>query len=122
MSKFESLIEELERSYQEAQGQATRFQWGAHYVRALIRLHPTDDATIASASVQVLGELDGEGRIYGRSSLGLKTLAKALHDWNDKGQHTATIEQIHAQMSGICAKVPANDPAQASCADFLKEV
>jgi hypothetical protein len=118
----DAAIEWLARSYQEAQGQATRFQWGSHYVRALIKLHPTDDATIASTSQQVLGELDGEGRIYGRSSTGLKMLAKSLHDWNGKGKHAAAIEQIHAQMNGICAKVPADDPAQASCADFLKSV
>jgi hypothetical protein len=49
-------------------------------------------------------------------------LAESLHQWNSKGKHTAAIEQIHTQMNGICAKVPENDPAQASCADFLKSV
>jgi thiol-disulfide isomerase/thioredoxin len=118
----DAALQWLSRSYQESQGQATRFQWGAHYVRALIRLQPQDEAAIASTSQQVLAELDGSGRIYGRSSTGLKKLAQSLHAWNSKGRHGATIEQIHAQMNGICAKVPATDPAQATCADFLKTV
>jgi hypothetical protein len=90
--------------------------------RGLLRLRPEDEATIGDTSRQVLGELDGGGRIYGRSSSGLMRLAKSLHEWNSKGKHTAVIEQIHAQMSGICAKVPASDPAQSTCADFLKSV
>jgi thiol-disulfide isomerase/thioredoxin len=118
----EAALEWSARAYQESQGQATRFQWGSHYVRALIRLRPKDETAIASTSEQVLGELDGDGRIYGRSSTGLKKLAKSLHDWNGKGKHVATIQQIHEQMNSICAKVPATDPAQASCADFLKTV
>jgi thiol-disulfide isomerase/thioredoxin len=118
----DAALDWLARSYRESEGQATRFQWGSHYVRALIRLRPQDEAAIASTSQQVLGELDGSGRIYGRSSIGLKRLAKSLHDWNNKGKHVAVIEQIHTQMNGICAKVPATDPAQASCADFLKTV
>lgn len=118
----DAALQWLARSYLESQGQATRFQWGAHYVRGLLRLRPADEATIGSTSQQVLGELDGGGRIYGRSSSGLMRLAKSLHDWNSKGKHTAVIEQIHAQMNGICAKVPATDPAQATCADFLKTV
>ena len=118
----DAALEWLARSYKESQGQATRFQWGAHYVRGLLRLRPEDEATIGDTSRQVLGELDGGGRIYGRSSSGLMRLAKSLHEWNSKGKHTAVIEQIHAQMSGICAKVPASDPAQSTCADFLKSV
>jgi thiol-disulfide isomerase/thioredoxin len=118
----DAALDWLARSYQESQGQATRFQWGSHYVRALIRLRPEDETAIATTSQKVLGELDGSGRIYGRSTMGLKRLAKSLHDWNSKGKHVAIIEQIHAQMNGICAKVPATDPAQTTCADFLKTV
>ena len=48
-------------------------------------------------------------------------LAKSLHEWNSKGQHTAVIEQIHAQMNSICAKVPASDPAQSTYAGFPED-
>ena len=46
----DAALEWLARSYKESQGQATRFQWGAHYVRGLLRLRPEDEATIGDTS------------------------------------------------------------------------
>ena len=112
----------LARAYNESQGEATRFQWGVAYVRGLIRLRPGDDAAIAAAAHQVLGEVDGEGRLYGRSKNRLITLAKTLHEWNDKSQHAGAVQAVRTQVQGICAKIPAGDPALTTCASFSETV
>jgi hypothetical protein len=118
----EAAVAWFARAYRESQGDATRFQWGVTYLRGLVRLEPADDAAILSAAHQVLGELDGAGRLYGRSETRLITLAKTLHAWNDAGQHTAAIQAVRAQVQGICAKLPTGDPALATCARFSQTV
>lgn len=109
----------FERAYRESQGTATRFQWGTNYVRGLVRMRPDDDARIRSVTLAVLGELDGPDRIYSRSRVRLEKLDAALRVWNQGGSHSATIGVLRQRAQGICAKVPASDPAHATCARFL---
>jgi hypothetical protein len=109
----------LERAYQESQGAATRFQWGANYVGGLVRMRPADDAQIRSAALAVLGELDGPNRIYSRSRMRLERLDAVLRAWNQGGTHSATIGVLRQRVADICAKVPAGDPAHETCAGFL---
>jgi protein disulfide-isomerase len=112
-------IDWLQRAYQESQGAATRFQWGTEYVQGLVRLRPDDDPEIRSAALAVLGELDGPDRIYSRTRMRLEKLNASLRKWNRHGRHAATIAVLRRRMDGICAKVPAGDPAHAACAGFL---
>ncbi len=116
----DAAISWLARSYRESAGSATRFQWGVRYVRGLLRLRPEDEATIRDSTREVLAELEGAGRIYGRSSAGLNRLARSLHAWNGEGTHAAVMEDIRTRMDGICGKLPAADPARATCARFLQ--
>ncbi len=109
----------LERAYHQSQGAATRFQWGTDYVLGLIRMRPGDDAGIRSATLAVLAELDGADRIYSRTRVRLEKLDASLRAWNRQGRHRATIVVLRERVAGICAKVPASDPAHDSCAEFL---
>ena len=118
----EAAVGWLARAYRESQGQATRFQWGVSYVRGLLRMRPDDETAIQRAALEVLGELEGEGRIHGRSRRRLDYLAAQLHAWNRDGQHAATIGVLRARMDGICRKLPAGDSAHAACNGFLAKV
>ncbi len=109
----------LQRAYRESQGAATRFQWGTEYVSGLVRMRPNDDAEIRVAALAVLGELDGPDRIYSRTRVRLEKLDASLRKWNRRGRHAATIAVLRQRMDGICAKVPAGDPAHAACVGFL---
>jgi thiol-disulfide isomerase/thioredoxin len=109
----------LERAYHESQGAATRFQWGTNYVRGLVRMRPDDDAAIRSAALAVLAELDGPNRIYSRTRMRLEKLDGVLREWNRQGRHAATIAVLRQRADDICAKVPASDPAHATCEGFL---
>jgi thioredoxin-like negative regulator of GroEL len=107
--------------YAGARGPATRFQWGQIYATGLLRLDPDDSARIATVTGQVLGELDGPDRIYRRDRMRLARLDKALRKWDadSHGAHHAVIVELRAGMQRTCVKIPAGEPARASCDAFL---
>jgi thioredoxin-like negative regulator of GroEL len=107
--------------FAEAQGPATRFQWGAIYAGGLLRLQPDDAAKISDVTAQVLGELDGPDRIYRRARMRLERLDLALRKWNTdtRGAHHDVLVGLHARMQQICGKIPKADAARSSCDAFL---
>ena len=107
--------------YAEAQGPATRFQWGRTYVLGLLRLRPEATDLIQTVTSQVLGELDGTDRIYRRARLSLVRLDQGLRNWNTASPATrhAAIAALHERMRQICVKIPATEAARASCDAFL---
>jgi hypothetical protein len=111
-----------ERAYRESRGIATRFQWGARYLSALLRLAPKDDARIRAVGAAVIAELDGPDRIQARSRLGLERLDGRLRKWNAKYHDAAAIKVLREQMRAVCAKLPSNDSGLASCRKFLSGV
>ncbi|HXY21677.1 MAG TPA: hypothetical protein VEI29_03270, partial [Burkholderiaceae bacterium] len=114
-------IDWLARSYQEAQGPATRFQWGVGYVRGLVRMRPQDEAAIQGASLSVLEELDAAADLHGRTRHALGKLDASLREWNANAGHTAAIAAVRERMRAICSKVPANDSARSACEEFLRD-
>jgi protein disulfide-isomerase len=110
-----------EQGYTESRGLATRFQWGAIYASSVLRLAPDNASKISEVTSGVLGELDGPDRIYQRARMRLVRLDKALRKWDAdaKGAHHEVIVALHARMQQICVKVPAAEPAHATCEAFL---
>jgi protein disulfide-isomerase len=115
-------IDLLDRAYKEAQGPATRFQWGQLYVSGLLRMTPKDSARIEQAGSIVLGELDGPDRIYRRARVRLEKMDHELRAWNEasKGQYRQVLQNLHTRMQQICVKIPDKEPARESCDSFLK--
>ncbi|MGH8252538.1 MAG: thioredoxin family protein [Steroidobacteraceae bacterium] len=107
--------------FAEAQGPATRFQWGAIYASSLLRLEPDDGAKIGTVTSQVLGELDGPDRIYRRARMRLEKLDVALRKWDTdtKGAHHDVLVNLHDRMQQICGKIPKTEAARGSCDAFL---
>ncbi len=107
--------------FAEAQGPATRFQWGAIYAGGLLRLQPDDAPKIREVTTQVLGELEGPDRIYRRARMRLERLDQALRKWNTetKGTHHDVLVGLHERMQQICGKIPKADAARSSCDAFL---
>lgn len=115
-------IKLLAQSFQTAEGPATRFQWGVGYVRGLVRMKPQDDAAIRDAALSVLAELEAAGDLHGRTKRSLGRLEKSLGEWNKDKTHAGAIASVHERMEVICGKIPAGDPAHASCDEFLAKV
>ena len=105
-----------EKAYTAASGPATRLQWGATYVNMLIELTPDDAARIERAAGQVIGELEPvPDTFYDRNRRSLERMAGNLVGWNKAKQHAEPMQRIRAQLAGVCTKLPAGDPARATC-------
>jgi thiol-disulfide isomerase/thioredoxin len=110
-----------EKAYTAADGPATRLQWGASYVSALVDLSPQDAARIEAATTHVIGELDARpDTFFGRNQRALDRIGRKLTAWNTDKQHNDSLQRIRAQMAGVCGKLPAGDPARGVCDNALR--
>lgn len=122
LGRYDAAIGWLEQAYRASRGPATRFQWGTNYVRGLLRMAPEDEAAIQAAAFEVLGELDGPGRLYQRSRGRLETLDASLREWNADGAHDDVIAALRTQMAGICSRIAEDEAeARAACTTFLAD-
>jgi thiol-disulfide isomerase/thioredoxin len=114
-------LEWAEQAYAAATGPATRLQWGVGYVKALIAIAPQDGARIERAAGQIIGELEAKPEtFYERNRRALERMGKELVAWNKNRQHDASLQRIRAKMANVCAKLPAADPARATCEGALR--
>ena len=105
-----------ERAYKESRGPATRVQWGASYVSALVELAPEDAARIAQAAASVLGELkDQPDAFYDRTARSLERMSGKLLAWSHGAERAAVLGRLRAQRDGLCTALPANDAQRATC-------
>ena len=110
-----------EKAYASAEGSATRLQWGVGYVDATIEMTPQDSARIEKAALSVIAELDPvPDTFYERNRRALERMGENLAKWNKGHQHDESVKRIRTQMAGVCAKLPASDPARATCGSVLR--
>jgi hypothetical protein len=109
------------KAYDGAKGPATRLQWGATYVAALVDLAPTDAPRIERAASQVVAEIDPVAASFeGRNRRRLSSMSTKLATWNANGDHAAEAGRIEAQARSLCARLPADVGERARCATLLK--
>ena len=114
-------VDWAEKAYIAAKGPATRLQWGSRYVATLVDLTPQDAARIEKAAAQVIAELEpSPDTFYERNQRALERVGKNLAKWNKDNAHSAAVGRLRVEMAGVCAKVPAADPARATCDRVLK--
>jgi hypothetical protein len=110
-----------EKAYASAEGAATRLQWGVGYVNAMIELTPQDSARIEKAALSVISELEPvPDTFYERNRRALERMGEKLAQWNKDRRHEDSVRRIRTQMSGVCTKLPASDPARATCGNVLR--
>ena len=114
-------VDWAEKAYAAASGPATRLQWGVSYVNLLVDLTPEATARIEKAASQVIAELDPvPDTFYDRNHRGLERMGKKLADWNKDKPRQDAVKRLRTQLAGVCAKLPADDPAKKSCDDLWK--
>ena len=114
-------VDWAEKAYAAAKGPATRLQWGVRYVSLAIELTPQDAARIEHAAAEVIGELEpSPDTFYERNRRSLERMGKNLAAWNKDNRHAEAIRKLRAEMGGVCAKLPAADPAHAVCEGTLR--
>ena len=110
-----------EEAFNKSEGPATRLQWGASYINAMVELAPQDEARIEKAAQQLLTEAAAlPDAFYERSGRSLQRVGAKLQGWNKGGAHTASVKRLQAQLDGICHALDAADPKRANCETLLK--
>ena len=109
------------KAYDAAKGPATRLQWGATYVTALIDLSPDDAAGIERAATQVIAEVEPTPSSFdGRNRKSLSRMASKISTWNAKGAHAGETARIAERSRVLCERLPADAPEHARCGELLK--
>jgi thiol-disulfide isomerase/thioredoxin len=104
LGKKDEALGWFQQAYEKSVGPATRLQWGASYVAALVDLAPTDVARIEKAAGQVLADAAKDaGAFHDRSGRSLQRVGKKLASWNADGKQAAAIRRLQARLDALCA-------------------
>ncbi|MDH5330057.1 MAG: thioredoxin family protein [Aquincola sp.] len=99
-----------QQAYDKSVGPATRLQWGASYVSALVDLAPQDGMRIERAATQVFADAAKDaGAFHDRSVRSLQRVGKRLASWNADGKQAAAMKRIQARVDALCGKTRAGE-------------
>lgn len=112
-----------ERAYAESKGPATRVQWGANYVTALVDLAPQDAQRIEQAAASVYAELDGQrDAFYERNARSLERINAKLAAWATTTERRAATQRLRAALDQRCVALPSGDAQRATCGTLGKQL
>ncbi|GAB4471146.1 MAG: thioredoxin family protein [Burkholderiaceae bacterium] len=110
-----------ERAYAASKGPATRLQWGASYVGALIELAPDDAARIEAAARSVIGELEPvPATFHERNRASLERMGGRIVGWAESNGQDVVLTALRRRLGELCAKLPAQTPERATCEGVLR--
>ncbi|MCC7456658.1 MAG: thioredoxin family protein [Nitrospira sp.] len=105
-----------EQAFARSEGPATRLQWGARYVAALVELAPRDEARLERTLAGLIDEAARDpGAFAGRSARAWSRIGQRLAQWNRDGGHDAVLGRLRARLLPVCARHEADASARASC-------
>jgi thioredoxin-related protein len=116
------------KAWANAEGQATRIQWGTEYILALIELRPDNTNEIATSGVKVLSELAAQkDGLHQRNSGRMDQLSDKLLSWSGSSENASqpaqdrltALSEMRAAMNEICAGSEARGEAGGTCDTFL---
>ncbi|MGZ8260550.1 MAG: thioredoxin family protein [Caldimonas sp.] len=107
-------------AYDKSEGPATRLQWGASYIAALVDLAPQDEQAIESATAALWREAAAQpDAFYMRSASALKKVGAKLQGWNKGGAHRAAMTRLEARLAELCAAPAQGADERATCRSLL---
>jgi thiol-disulfide isomerase/thioredoxin len=121
LGRTEEALQWYQQAFERSEGPATRLQWGAGYVSALVELAPADAQRIEKTAAQLFSEAaKDKGAFHERSARSLQRVGSKLNEWNKDGSKTAVLQRLKRQLDGVCAGVEAADGQRATCQGVLK--
>jgi len=106
-------------AFEKSEGPATRLQWGASYVSALIDLSPADEAAIEATTAQLWSEAAAQpDAFYERSARALQKVGAKLQAWNKGGAHRAAMARLQGKLDTLCA-VPTHSASERTTCQAL---
>ena len=109
-------------AFDKSEGPATRLQWGASYVGALVELAPTDEARDRGARRrscwrEAAAQPDA---FYERSARSLQRVGTRLQAWNQGGAHAAAMTRLQKQARRRLRRAERrSDADRATCSGLL---
>ena len=117
---FEEALDWRKSAYESSAGEATRFQWGANYVLAMIRMAPEDHQVIAGQASALLSEFHVSGELFaGRNFRTLKRLNENLRSWQEE-QEPETLAFL-SEIKRLCDDQKEASLQQQNCRSLLVE-
>lgn len=105
-----------QRAWETSKGPATRVQWGASYITALVDLAPEQAGRIEKAAATVLGELAATpDAFYERNARSVQRIGKKLVAWNAQGRYRVPLARLARRLVPVCAQLPAGDAQRSAC-------
>lgn len=132
MSSLSSLAEKKEnkpealdwrrKAYETSVGSATRFQWGANYVRTIIRLTPEDHDLITSTSIRLFDELAADEEVFaGRNFRILRSLNRQLADWQVEQKEDSLAAVFMSRIQDMCEKQTVASLEKDNCDSLMRQ-
>lgn len=110
------------QAFARSEGPATRLQWGASYLSALVDLAPQDALRIEGTAAKLFAEAaQDRSAFYERSARSLRKVVDKLAGWNAMGEHDAAMRRLHSRLGRACAKLTAGDAQRVTCDGLLKD-
>ena len=107
-------------AFEKSEGPATRLQWGASYLNALVDLTPGDEPTIEATAAQIWREAAPQpDAFYERSGRALKKVGSKLQAWNRSGAHRAAMTRLQTELEALCNAPARSAGDRASCESLL---
>lgn len=121
LGRTDEALRWYEEAFAKSEGPATRLQWGAGYLEALVDLTPQDRERIERTAGQLFAEAGKQqGAFYERNARSLQRVGNKLVAWNADGSHAATMKRLQGQLGGVCRTLGKADPQRATCESLLK--
>jgi thiol-disulfide isomerase/thioredoxin len=104
-----------EKSYAASVGPSTRLQWGVSHLERLVELAPADAARIEAAAAKLVEDAaKAPDAFHERSGRSMQRLGAKLGRW-EHAQKPQVLARLKAKLDGVCAALPAGEPARGAC-------
>ena len=109
----------LNKAYDASQGQATRFQWGANYLKGLLEMAPAETQLIQETTVRLISELQEGGGFFQRPKAQLQRLEGQLQEWGEAQEDEEVLSTIRNSVLAVCL-ADTQEESRKACEAFLE--
>ena len=108
------------QAFEKSEGPATRLQWGASYVAALVDMAPADEAAIEQTATQLFDEAATQpDAFFQRSGRSLARVGSKLQAWNKGGSHRDALARLQVRLDALCVAPRLGETERATCTGLL---
>lgn len=123
--KEDNITEALEwrrKAYEASTGGATRLQWGANYVRTIIRLTPENHELIMATSTALFNDLSSEKEFFaGRNFRILRSLVGKMAEWQEQQDEKALASVFQSRIQLMCNNQAADTLERDNCESLSQQ-